>query len=413
MSLWPEGVRVSPGLSLEGPTSPVPPAGVHGDLPSDRVPAGPPATAGRGAVVGGQPAPTGAWPDAVALYAVTGQLACSGVLVAPDVVLTAGHCGFGLDHVLVGTADLGEGGVEIGITRTEVHPEPYTSFDVAVLLLDASAPVAPRAIARDCVIDGYLGVGADVAIVGFGATDAWASEWTDQLQQAFTTVRDPACSDLDAGCNADVSPGGELIAGGDGIDSCSGDSGGPLYLQTPDGDLLLGLTSRAVVPADAPCGGGGIYVRADAVADWVEEVIGRELPRPDCVGFNHAPVPRAEAITVNRGASAMAVIEVNDPDVDQGHTFTLITPPAHGSALLDPDGAVLFLAPDTFRGRDELVVEVTDDAVPPRSGQVAIPIDIVEPVVPIRGCATKGGAGASVGTTLLAFAAFALGRRRR
>lgn len=408
---------MSPGLppdvaSPSGPLSPEPP-GVHAHLPFDGVGAGP--RGGRGAVVGGQPAPTGAWPDAVALYAVTGQLACSGVLVAPDVVLTAGHCGFGLDHVLVGTTDLGEGGVEISITRTEVHPEPYTTFDVAVLLLAEPAPVPARAIARDCVIDGYLGVGADVAIVGFGATDAWASEWTDQLQQAFTTVRDPVCSDVDAGCNADVSPGGELIAGGDGIDSCSGDSGGPLYLQTPDGDLLLGLTSRAVVPADAPCGGGGIYVRADAVVDWVEDVVGAELPRPDCVGFNHAPVPRADAITVRRGSSAMAVIEVNDPDVDQGHTFSLMSGPAHGQALLDPDGAVLYLAPNTFRGRDEVVVSVSDDAVPPRSGEVTIPIDVVEPVLPDRGCATTAGSGSARAWSAVfaAFAAFALGRRRR
>ena len=38
-------------------------------------------------------------------------------------------------------------------------------------------------------------------------------------------------------------PDGELGAGGMGIDTCPGDSGGPLYLPTDFGTFLAGVTS--------------------------------------------------------------------------------------------------------------------------------------------------------------------------
>src|SRR5262245_43467687 len=52
-----------------------------GDLPIASAPA---------PVVGGTAVPPGKWPDAVAVLAPTA--ACTGTLIAPDVVLTAGHC---------------------------------------------------------------------------------------------------------------------------------------------------------------------------------------------------------------------------------------------------------------------------------------------------------------------------------
>jgi hypothetical protein len=65
-----------------------------------------------------------------------------------------------------------------------------------------------------------------------------------------------------------------------GTDSCFGDSGGPLFL---DG-ALVGVVSRGVGTAGAPCGGGGIYVRADRVVAWIERVTNRKLARATCAG---------------------------------------------------------------------------------------------------------------------------------
>jgi hypothetical protein len=358
------------------------------DLENQDPDLGPPPSLERPApVVGGDTAPDGVWDDAVALYQ-NGQLMCSGVLIAPDLVLTAGHCGTRFDRVVIGTHDLRNGGgQEIRVEQTEVHPDPYTTFDAALLLLEHDAPVEPRKLALDCMVDGWLVPGAEVAIVGFGAVDDWGTVWNGQLNEAFTTVVDPACEDLAAGCNESVSPGGELIAGGDGVDSCVGDSGGPLYLRTEDGDLLVGITSRATVPADAPCGSGGIYVRVDAVADWIESVSGVALERPDCTGFNHPPAPRSAGIDVAAGGVASTAIDPGDEDAGQRHTFAVVDPPRHGFAEIDPRGTLHYVAASTFVGVDAAVVEVTDDGTPPRTGQVEVPIR-VQPAEERGGCAT-------------------------
>jgi secreted trypsin-like serine protease len=43
-------------------------------------------------VIGGSAAPAGKWPDAAAVL-WSGEQACTGTLIAPNVVITPGHCG--------------------------------------------------------------------------------------------------------------------------------------------------------------------------------------------------------------------------------------------------------------------------------------------------------------------------------
>lgn len=380
----------------------------------------PPPGAGAAPVVGGEPVGDGVWPDTAALFTIGGQFACSGVLVAPDLVLTAGHCGYGIGRVVVGTADHASGGETRNVVDNLVHEDYLQTLDAAVLRLDVPVTdVPPRVLARDCVVEDDLFAGAPVAIVGFGALDEFATEWSSVLHQADTTVGDPECVDLDAGCNEDVSPGGELIAGGDGIDSCSGDSGGPLYLLTSDdpaGDYLVGITSRASTPAHTVCGDGGIYVRADAIADWIEGDLGIPLPRPDC-GGNTAPDPRADSIVAVVDLTDTVSIDPNDPDPGQGWSFDVIAPPAHGVAVVSDDGRLTYDAVDAPPGYDAVTVAVTDDGSPPRVGRVTIPIHVL-PVPPGTkldpgGCGCDGSSAGTGGLGLLLSALWTLRRPRR
>jgi hypothetical protein len=393
------------------------PAPDHSDIPELVGEVAGPTSAGPVPVVGGAPAPVGAWDDAVALFG-QGRLACSGTLIAPDLVLTAGHCA-ALDSAVIGTNDLRSGGEEIAVIDIVAHPDPYTTFDVALVRLERQASVKPRSLALDCVVDGYLHEGAEVAIVGYGATDVSGSEPTEQLQEAFTTVVDPVCADLDGGCNEAVSPRGELIAGGDGVDSCLGDSGGPLYLRTDEAfegvtEFLVGITSRARVPAEAPCGGGGIYVRADAVADWIQETSGLTLPRPACDGFNHPPIPTAPPIEVVQGGTAVSVIDPGDADLDQTFTFRLVQRPEHGMVQLSDDGGLYYLAPDALPAHEgAAVVEVTDDGEPPRSNEVTIPIRVVPGPAWQGGCSTSPARAGWGGLWGLVLAWFGLRSRSR
>jgi secreted trypsin-like serine protease len=224
-------------------------------------------------VVGGTTVPAGAYPDVVLVAAP--MALCTGTLIAPDVVLTAGHC---IDtdpkEVLVDSVDYAKpGGEVIAVKSATAYPDWEHHYDVGVLVLDHPAAPRPRAIASGCT----LAPGARVQVVGFGLTTPAGTGENSRLHQATLTVDDATCAD-DPACEPAIAPGGELIAGGHGTDSCFGDSGGPLYL----GSALIGVVSRGVGGSAPPCGGRGVYVRADQVVAWIERTTGRKLARAAC-----------------------------------------------------------------------------------------------------------------------------------
>jgi hypothetical protein len=141
--------------------------------------------------------------------------------------------------------------------------------------------VPVRGLVRGCLSD-RLSEGADVVIAGFGATSP-DGEPTGVLHTARTTVVADGC---------DTCRAGEIVVGGAGVDTCAGDSGGPLYLPVEGDFWLAGLATRGL--PDAACGAGGIFLRTDAIADWVEEAAGHPLPPPPCAsvagGCSVAPV---------------------------------------------------------------------------------------------------------------------------
>ena len=344
-------------------------------------------------VVGGMPSVLGDWPHAGALY-VEGFFACSAVLIAPDVVLSAGHCfngAFTSKEVVLDTVDHteGEGGEVLPVLEGFRYDDHYNTFDASVFVLERPATTPPAPLLRDCLVEDYLRVGADVSIVGYGALDVLGLQTTTELHEARTTVIDPECEDLTAGCNRDVSPGGELIAGGEGVDSCVGDSGGPLYLHTPEGPHLVGLTSRAALPTQTPCGNGGIYVRVDALLDWIETVTQRTLPGPDCGILNRAPSPEALPIEVGLAEAATTQIDPGDPDEADVHTFAIVRPPAWGTAAIDPDGRVTYRGSRYALGDTALRVRVTDSAGAWGELEVEV-LSVVQPAAGGCQCTSSG-----------------------
>jgi secreted trypsin-like serine protease len=232
-------------------------------------------------VVSGTNVPVGQWPDAVAVLARDAM--CTGTLIAPDVVLTAGHC-IETDpvEVVVGSVDLAKpGGTAIAVKKAIAYPKWDRMYDVGVLVLEHPAPVMPRSVASACIAKEHLVPGAKVHVVGFGLTTADGTGMNTRLHQAMLPVVDATCAH-DAACEPDIAPGGEFTAGGGGVDACFGDSGGPIYIDTAHGAALIGVVSRGESVIGEPCGGGGVYVRADAVVSWIEKVTGRKLTRSTC-----------------------------------------------------------------------------------------------------------------------------------
>ena len=339
-------------------------------------------------VVGGQVAAKGAWDDAAAIY-YGWSVNCTGTLIAPDVVLTAGHCIGGITGVKLQTNDYaGWDGEYIDVVKEIEYPNSWYTVDMGVLLLAKPASVPPRVIANDCILKESLRDGANVTIVGYGATDIWGTVHTTKLHEGFTQINDHDCSDLWSGCNAAVSPGGELSAGGAGIDACFGDSGGPLYLQTERGDFLVGTTSRSYATAYAPCEEGGIYGRPDYIVDWIESVTGRALPRPDCDGedepeesdetdYNFPPDPQAESIVVTLGETGETTIRPNDPDDEDTHTFTIIEAPEAGSVMIANTGVVRYI-PGEQAGLFQVVVTVSDSGTPTLEDEVLVDVEVLQ-----------------------------------
>jgi secreted trypsin-like serine protease len=240
-------------------------------------------TSGSTSVVGGTPAKPGAWRDAVAVLSPTA--ACTGTLITPDVVLTAGHCiDTGPAVVIVDTVDYGQpGGEPIKVKRSIAYPDWEHAYDVGLVVLDRPAAVKPRAIAATCSVRDGLVAGALVHLVGFGLTTKAGTGDNTRLHEAQIPIIDPTCGD-EPSCVAAIEPDGELTAGGAGRDACFGDSGGPIYLDTPGGPALIGVVSRGFAMAGAPCGSGGVYVRADQVIPWIQRVTHETVVRSNCAG---------------------------------------------------------------------------------------------------------------------------------
>lgn len=235
------------------------------------------------AVMGGTVVPEGRWDE------VSGH-SCSGVLIAPRWVLTAGHCTLGNTDVQLKHREEGH-----KVIDAIQYPDWQNTLDVGLLQLDSDAGVEPASIAFGCGSE-YIVDGAAVQIVGYGATGPNGRQFNDELREATTEIVDADCSGDEWSCFV---PGKELIAGHPGVDTCPGDSGGPLYVLSSAGPLLAGITSRASNPEATPTGGveepcgtvPGLYVRADAVVDWIEDTIGESLAEPDCAAGGGSSEP--------------------------------------------------------------------------------------------------------------------------
>ena len=232
------------------------------------------------AVVGGNDASPGEYP---AVAEVTfGPFLCTGTLIAPDWVLTAGHCGSitgaavaspvgwpaALIDVRIGSVKPGQG-ERVPVSRVIVNPDYLltTGHDISLLKLSRAAAETPAPVAG--AAERSLWDPGDLeTIVGWGATEE-GGDLPDTLQEGRVPITtDAVCGDA----YSDFEPATMVCAGfpQGGVDTCQGDSGGPMFARTSTGALrVVGATSFG--EGCARPGKPGVYARvADTeLREWI------------------------------------------------------------------------------------------------------------------------------------------------
>lgn len=186
---------------------------------------------------------------------------CSGVLIDKTRVVTARHCAHA---TRVGVGNVAATAVPAQVAHRRTHP----TLDVAVLTLATPVIVKthPRRTHRDT--EAPLGT---IRVMGFGVRDHLRLTGFGTKHQLDIAVDGWGCTVARAHTTGCSSADELFVRGGQGNDTCLGDSGGPVFERADGAWRLLAITSRGMRPRKVICGEGGIYVRIDRISQWLEE----------------------------------------------------------------------------------------------------------------------------------------------
>jgi secreted trypsin-like serine protease len=210
-------------------------------------------------VIGGTRAAEGQFPFMVRLDPV----GCGGSLYAKDLVLTAAHCveADGPDSsltVTAGTVDLKNPGA-VKVKSAAVRKGPGVPGDWALVKLAEPLRLPILPIASTVEYDR-----GDFTVAGWGTTSFGGGQQRYLRKATVPFVDDATCAASSWGDEGDFYPGRQICAGGQGIDVCDGDSGGPMFRKDGAGRWIqVGIVSESACGhADDP----GLYVRVSTYA---------------------------------------------------------------------------------------------------------------------------------------------------
>jgi secreted trypsin-like serine protease len=239
-------------------------------------------------IVGGSPTTITDFPWLAFVEAETGPeegFQCTGTVVAPRVILTAGHCVQDIESgqltpasdfaVATGVADLATvGAANVSrVTQALVNPAFKPSVlrgDAALLVLATPTSAPPIALAS--AADGSLyAAGTSLSLAGWGLTSPNAKDITGVLRSASSVVQSTAyCKSKVGRYYPFFAPATQLCA----VDppsyssgTCHGDSGGPAIARANGVPVQVGITSLG----EAKCSTKlpDVFTRVDQVAAWV------------------------------------------------------------------------------------------------------------------------------------------------
>lgn len=249
----------------------------------------------RNLIIGGSAASANDWP----YFAHFDNPACGGTLIAPDIVLTAGHCqlsdptAYGIIHVGQHNYNVDNDGSEQFRAIQHVRHPSYddqlccgvdadqnrfagVSYDFMVIKLNglSTKQVVALASSDDDSIDsnGYLLSGDELYVIGFGDIDqATGFQIPTRLHEVTVNyLTNQQCADRSI-YPISLLPPESLCATDLQQDACQGDSGSCLIKKggTDAEDVQVGVVSWGYGCAEQP----GVYARVAQGYDWIREQV--------------------------------------------------------------------------------------------------------------------------------------------
>lgn len=243
-------------------------------------------------VIGGALAEPGAFPWMAFVLDDKGEeaIACSGTVVAPNLVLTAAHCAVNLEtrvtneaagyRVVTGSVNWASP-TERQLSRVSqvlVYPRfnagrNSNGFGDAALLVLSTPTTAPAIQLATSAEAKRVHTGTRALIAGWGDTYYGQKEPTESLMWARTVVEGKQCEGLKGRICAIDFP--KFKSG-----VCHGDSGGPLLSAAPHGHGMIEIGITQAVFGECSTRRPGVFTSANRIAPWVDRWITTLDPPP-------------------------------------------------------------------------------------------------------------------------------------
>ncbi|XP_050079780.1 uncharacterized protein LOC126567607 [Anopheles maculipalpis] len=214
---------------------------------------------------------------------------CAGSLIWENFILTAAHCAADENNNPPDIARFGDININsdgddefaqeleiVAIIRHPQHRFSSTYYDIALMQLERGVVVTDT-VAPTCLwLDDEIRFPKLLA-AGWGRTGVGEEQTDILLKVELALVSNENCSNYYAGGDRSLRDGlmdHQLCAGDEKMDTCPGDSGGPLHVKLFDGwkliPFLVGVTSFGKA-----CGLSvpGVYVKVSSFGDWIIETL--------------------------------------------------------------------------------------------------------------------------------------------
>jgi len=246
-------------------------------------------------IINGDEVPEGRFPYYVSLYkngfVDSSNFICGGSLVAPDMVLSAAHCGKHNSNIQVtvgsNKVDGSGGGTIVNITENIIHKEfSRQNIKSDIMLLRLETAVFTQTPVTLNFYKNIPSIGQDLVAMGLGISDLsdpYDLKPADNLQYAtlpefpyseckaeYDRPVDGLPENFFAGIEADK----HICFGGEEKDTCLGDSGSPLVILSDKSvrgsvDIQVGISSfgKGCALKNVP----SVFARVSGWEDWIKE----------------------------------------------------------------------------------------------------------------------------------------------